>query len=55
QDVLVVAEPGGERTLVPFVTAIVPVVDLAGGRVVFDPPAGLLSGHGEAELDLPES
>ena len=28
--------------LVPFTRAAVPVVDLAGGRVVIDPPAGLL-------------
>ncbi|AEI12610.1 MULTISPECIES: ribosome maturation factor RimM [Cellulomonas] len=42
-DVLVVREPDGTRTLVPFVTAIVPVVDVAGGRVVLDPPGGLLA------------
>jgi 16S rRNA processing protein RimM len=28
--------------LVPFVRDIVPVVDVAGGRVVLDPPEGLL-------------
>jgi 16S rRNA processing protein RimM len=27
--------------LVPFVRAIVPQVDLAGGRLMLDPPAGL--------------
>jgi 16S rRNA processing protein RimM len=27
---------------VPFVSAIVPTVDLAGGRLVVDPPEGLL-------------
>ncbi|MBT0995715.1 ribosome maturation factor RimM [Cellulomonas sp. DKR-3] len=51
QDVLVVKEllpsdgPGGTtaRTLVPFVRAIVPVVDVPGGRVVVDPPGGLLA------------
>lgn len=43
QDALVVREPGGDRTLVPFVRAIVPVVDVAGGRVVLDPPRGLLA------------
>lgn len=33
----------GERdVLVPFVLAIVPRVDVAGGRVVIDPPPGLL-------------
>lgn len=42
-DLLVVREPDGARTLVPFVRAIVPVVDVAGGRVVLDPPGGLLA------------
>ncbi|WP_020661665.1 ribosome maturation factor RimM [Amycolatopsis benzoatilytica] len=32
----------GRSVLVPFVRAIVPVVDVAGGRVVLDPPEGLL-------------
>lgn len=43
QDLLVVAQPSGQRALVPLVAAIVPEVDLVGGRVVLDPPAGLLS------------
>jgi 16S rRNA processing protein RimM len=47
----VLHSPGGELLsvdrdgptfLVPFVHAIVPVVDIAGGRVVLDPPEGLL-------------
>lgn len=42
-DALVLLEPGGARTLVPFVEAIVPVVDVAGGFVVLDPPGGLLA------------
>ncbi|GIG38432.1 ribosome maturation factor RimM [Cellulomonas phragmiteti] len=42
-DVLVLREPDGARTLVPFVEAIVPVVDVTGGRVVLDPPGGLLA------------
>ncbi|MDM7832691.1 ribosome maturation factor RimM [Cellulomonas edaphi] len=42
-DVLVLRETDGARTLVPFVRAIVPVVDVAGGRVVLDPPGGLLA------------
>lgn len=49
QDALVVAETTGARTLVPFVRAIVPVVDVAGGRVVVDPPLGLLDADGEPE------
>jgi 16S rRNA processing protein RimM len=43
QDLLVVRTPLGER-LVPFVRAIVPVVDVPGGVVVVDPPGGLLDG-----------
>ncbi|MEV4251735.1 ribosome maturation factor RimM [Spirillospora sp. NPDC049652] len=44
QDLLVVRRAGGGRgeLLVPFVAAIVPEVDVAGGRLVIDPPAGLL-------------
>ena len=53
QDALVVRETNGAESLVPFVTAIVPVVDVPGGRVVIDPPAGLLAGVGVPELDLP--
>ncbi|MCB7137679.1 ribosome maturation factor RimM [Cellulosimicrobium marinum] len=54
-DLLVLREPGGTRTLVPFVRAIVPVVDVPGGRVVLDPPGGLLAADA-ARLDvaLPE-
>ena len=44
QDLLVVERPGGARTLVPFVRAIVPVVDTAAGELVVDPPAGLFDG-----------
>ncbi|WP_433787182.1 ribosome maturation factor RimM [Actinomycetospora sp. CA-101289] len=40
-ELLSVTTPGGE-VLVPFVAAIVPEVDVAGGRVVLDPPEGLL-------------
>ncbi|AEE45638.1 ribosome maturation factor RimM [Cellulomonas fimi] len=46
-DVLVVREPDGTRTLVPFVRAIVPTVDVRGGRVVLDPPGGLLASDAE--------
>lgn len=41
QDLLVVARPGGGEAFVPFVSAIVPSVDLPAGRVVVDPPGGL--------------
>jgi 16S rRNA processing protein RimM len=41
-ELLVVRRPDRTDLLVPFVSAIVPTVDLAGGRVVVDPPEGLL-------------
>lgn len=41
-DLLVLDRPDGGTALVPFVRAIVPEVDLAVGRVVVDPPPGLL-------------
>jgi 16S rRNA processing protein RimM len=40
-ELLVVKLNDGRRALVPFVSAIVPEVDLAGGRVVLTPPEGL--------------
>jgi 16S rRNA processing protein RimM len=42
QDLLVVRRVEGGEVLIPFVSAIVPTVDLAGGFVVVDPPEGLL-------------
>jgi len=44
QDLLVVQPVAGQapEALVPFVTAIVPEVDIAAGRLVIDPPPGLL-------------
>lgn len=48
-DVLVLEESSGHRTLVPFVTAIVPEVDVAGGRIVIDPPLGLLGADADDE------
>lgn len=41
-DMLDVARSGRRSVLIPFSKAVVPTVDLAGGRVVVDPPAGLL-------------
>ena len=38
-DVLEIAPPDADPILVPFTKAIVPVVDIAGGRLVVDPPA----------------
>ena len=43
---LLVVQGSGQRSgaeiLVPFVAAIVPEVDVAGGRLVIDPPEGLI-------------
>jgi len=41
-DLIVLKKPGGGTALIPFVTAMVPTVDLAGGRVLVDLPEGLL-------------
>jgi 16S rRNA processing protein RimM len=41
-ELLVVRRPEGGDLLVPFVSAIVPTVDLPAGRLVVDPPEGLL-------------
>ena len=42
QDLLVVRRPDAAEALIPFVSAIVPTVDVAGGFLVVDPPEGLL-------------
>jgi 16S rRNA processing protein RimM len=42
QDLLVVRRPGASEALIPFVSAIVPTVDVAAGHLVVDPPEGLL-------------
>ena len=39
--VYLVVEVEGRDRLVPFVQAVVPTVDVVGGRVVIDPPEGL--------------
>ena len=41
-DCLEIARAEGPPLMAPFTRAVVPVVDLAGGRVVLDPPTGLL-------------
>jgi len=42
QDLLVVKRKGRDEALIPFVKALVPEVDLEAGRLVVDPPEGLL-------------
>ena len=41
-DTLELARPGAPAVMVPFTRAVVPSVELAAGRLVLDPPAGLL-------------
>lgn len=41
-DLLVVPLADGRTGYIPFVKEIVPTVDLAGGKVIVDPPGGLL-------------
>ena len=53
QDALVVRRADGRLVQVPFVSAIVPTVDVGAGFVVLDPPVGLL--EPESVSDEPES
>ena len=50
-DVIEVAleEGGGGSVTLPFTRAVVPVVDVAGGRVVVEPPPELMGGGREPE------
>ncbi|GAB1642592.1 ribosome maturation factor RimM [Krasilnikovia sp. MM14-A1259] len=41
-DLIVLRKAAGGTALIPFVSRIVPAVDLAGGRVIVDLPEGLL-------------
>jgi 16S rRNA processing protein RimM len=43
QDLLVIGTADGGQVLVPFVSEIVPEVDLTAGRIRIDPPEGLLA------------
>ncbi|MGW1837337.1 ribosome maturation factor RimM [Streptomyces sp. BBFR2] len=49
QDLLVVGRPGGGEVLIPFVSEIVPEIDLEEQRAVIDPPPGLLD-DAQAEI-----
>jgi 16S rRNA processing protein RimM len=49
QDLLSVRREGGREVLVPFVAELVPEIDVDAGRVVIDPPPGLL------DLDEPDA
>lgn len=48
-DILEVRGEAGHELLLPFSDAVVPQVDLAAGRIVADPPAGLLDDRAKAQ------
>jgi len=50
-DIIEVRPPGGKTVLLPFDRETVPVVDVAGGRLIVDPPAGLLPDEDMEEGD----
>jgi 16S rRNA processing protein RimM len=51
-DSLEVEKSAGGVVIVPFTAAVVPVVDIKGGRLVVDPPEGLLDNRPvEAEMN----
>jgi 16S rRNA processing protein RimM len=49
-DSLEIERPQGAPVLVPFTRAAVPVVDIAGGRVVIEPPEGLFEAPEREDL-----
>jgi 16S rRNA processing protein RimM len=48
-DLLDIARDDGSSVVVPFTNAVVPTVDIAAGKVVIDPPEGLLDKPDEGE------
>lgn len=52
QDLLIV-KAGEQEIMVPFVEAIVPTVDVAAGRMIVTPPAGLFEELPDAGDDVP--
>jgi 16S rRNA processing protein RimM len=52
-DAIEVERAAGGTVLLPFTRAAVPVVDLAGGRLVVEPPAGLLEPAQPDEGEVP--
>lgn len=48
-DCLEIARPEGPPLIAPFTRTVVPVVDIEGGRVVLDPPPGLLDAPKQAK------
>ncbi len=48
-DTLEITRPAGPPLMAPFTRAIVPIIDIAAGRLVIDPPPGLLEPVAEDE------
>lgn len=53
-DTLEIVRPEGQPVMVPFTRAIVPVIDVPGGRLVIDPPEGLLDPPKQARSKSPQ-
>lgn len=49
QDLLIVRRPDGSEAMIPFVSEVVPEIDLEAQRAVIDPPPGLLN---EADAEI---
>src|SRR6266704_6199899 len=49
-DIIEIAPPHGATMLLPFTNAVVPTVDLAGGRVVIELPGEIEGDDGDAEF-----
>jgi 16S rRNA processing protein RimM len=48
-DTLEIQRSAGQPVMVPFTRAVVPVVDVAGGRITIDPPPGLFEATSDDE------
>ena len=55
QDLLIVSRPEGGEAMIPFVTELVPEIDLPGRRVVVAPPPGLLDEGPDARESTEEA
>ncbi|MCZ2403879.1 ribosome maturation factor RimM [Paenarthrobacter sp. Z7-10] len=55
QDLLIIEDAHGEEILVPFVTEIVPEVNIEGGYVLLTPPNGLFDVNSESAVAAPEA
>lgn len=54
-DLVEIRPEQGSTVMVPFTAADVPVIDIAGGRLVVDPPEGLLASPASGSGEAPEA